>query len=98
MEKPCDYHHQICEDLAIIKHDMTFMREKFAKHVDDGEKPFGYRDRLLICEGEMKTIKQEILRLNTEVWKVGIIAGLIGSLVGQLTPELVKVLINLLAR
>lgn len=102
MSEPCNYHHQLCEDMSIIKHDMAYIRDNVTNHITEGDKVGGYRDRVLIAESEINVIKNELYRLDkalkTEVFKTGLVGGIIGALVGQLTPEVVKILIQLLTR
>ena len=57
----------------------TFKR--IGKHVDEGDKPGGFRERLVRIETLVATATQE--KLNTvkaSQWRIGIIAGLPGAI------------------
>ena len=86
--EPCDYHTILVSDIAVIKNDLAYMREKVCSHVAEGEKSGGWRDRLLICE-------KEIAALRTSVWKIGITSGLVGALIGNAAPEMIKLIVGL---
>jgi len=102
MTECCQDHPNVTESLAIIKHELTFIRNSVTKHIEEGDKVGGYRDRVLIAESEINIIKQELFRLDkalkTEVLKTGIIGGLIGAFVGQMTPELWRILVMVITR
>ena len=63
--------------------------EKFCKHIEEGEKDGGYRDRLLTAEHDINALKKCY-------WKTAIVCGLIGGLIGQATPDLFILLIRAL--
>ena len=79
------------------EHDRCFREEEWGKlwatleniekrlttHVVEGEKEGGWRDRLLIME-------QEVCSLKKAEWIRLIIASLIGGLLGKLSPDLVN--------
>ena len=102
MSEHCTTHTQISEDMTVIKHDLEYIRNCVVKHIEEGDKVGGYRDRVLIVEKEVSVVKQELLRLDRalkqEVLKTGIIGGLIGAFIGQLTPELWRILLMLITR
>jgi hypothetical protein len=79
----CDYHVTLVADMAVIKTDIKYIRDRVCSHVTEGEGPGGWRDRLVILEQEIKTLKSSI-------WKIGLGSGVIGALVGNATPELIK--------
>lgn len=57
------------------------------KHIDDGEKSGGVRDRVLILERELYAIKQGY-------WRIGLLCGFIGALIGQITPDAIITLVS----
>ena len=63
-----------------------------SKHVNEGDKVGGYRDRLLGIEGNMKSLKEEISVIKQGYWKVGLACGFLGALLGKLTPDAVEIL------
>ena len=79
----CDYHVTLVADIAVIKTDIKYIKDKICNHVTGGEGPGGWRDRLVILELELKI-------LRTSIWKIGLASGLIGALVGNATPEVIK--------
>lgn len=79
----CDYHTTLVSDIAVIKNDIKYIKDKVCNHVTEGEGPGGWRDRLVILEQEVK-----VLRSN--IWKIGLSSGVIGALVGNATPEVIK--------
>jgi hypothetical protein len=87
MPETCEYHVQLVSDIAVIKNDLKYMRDKVCEHVTEGEKSGGWRDRLLVVE-------KEVAALRTSVWKIGITSGLIGALIGNATPEMVKLIVG----
>ena len=85
----CDYHITLVADIAVIKTDIKYIKDKVCNHVTEGEGPGGWRDRLVILEQEVRTLKSSI-------WKIGLTSGVIGALVGNATPELIKWIAGLL--
>jgi len=79
----CDYHVNLVADIAVIKTDIRYIKDKVCNHVTEGEGPGGWRDRLVILEQEVRTLKSSI-------WKIGLASGMIGALLGNATPELIK--------
>ena len=83
----CEYHVKLVSDISVIKNDIGYIRDKVCKHVEEGEKEGGFRDRLLVIEGEVSALKKA-------EWTRLIIAGLIGGLLGKLTPDLFSFLVK----
>jgi len=79
----CDYHVNLVADIAVIKTDIRYIKDKVCNHVTEGEGPGGWRDRLVILEQEVRTIKSSI-------WKIGLASGMIGALLGDAAPEVIK--------
>ena len=75
------------EDWGKVKSDMEFFKSKVCKHVNEGDRPGGYRDRLLIAEKEISIIKKGY-------WIAAVVAGAVGGLIGKLTPDLVSFFIK----
>jgi len=61
---------------------------KFCKHIEEGEKEGGYRDRLLLLEQAVSVLKKSY-------WKTAIVCGIIGGLLGKLSPEICNLLVKL---
>ena len=70
------------------------VEKTFTLHIVEGDKPGGYRDRLLISEQQAKEMEKEIKAVRNSLWRVCLVSGLIGGLVGKLTPELFNLLIK----
>lgn len=64
--------------------------EHHDRHVEDGEKPGGHRDRLLQAEHDIKSLVASIEALKKIVWVAAIVGGLIGGLIGNGAQEVVK--------
>ena len=79
----CDYHVTLVADMAVIKTDIKYIRDRVCNHVTEGEGPGGWRDRLVILEQEVRVLKSSI-------WKIGLSSGVIGALVGNATPEMIR--------
>lgn len=90
----CPDHVQIVADMAVIRTDLKYIREKICAHVIEGEREGGFRDRLLIAEKEVLVAQREISVLKQWMWKVCLMAGFAGGLLGKLTPDT----LNFLAR
>ena len=85
----CEYHTLLVADIAVIKNDLQYIKDRLCNHVTEGEKEGGFRDRLLIAEKEIAVIKRGY-------WKACIVSGLIGGLLSQMTPEAFRWIINLI--
>jgi hypothetical protein len=85
----CDYHVTLVADIAVIKTDIKYIKDKVCNHVTEGEGPGGWRDRLVILEQEVKV-------LRSSIWKIGLASGVIGALVGNAAPEVLKWIAGLL--
>jgi len=59
------------------------------KHIDEGDKPGGFRDRILIVEQNIKELKKA-------EWTRVIVAGVLGGLIGNVSPDLIQGLLSLL--
>jgi len=80
MSGECERHEQLVTDIATIKTDIAYIKENVCRHIKEGEKEGGFRDRLLIAEKEIAVIKQGY-------WKACLISGLFGGLLGKLSPD-----------
>ena len=85
----CDYHVALVADIAVIKTDLKYIKDKICSHVNEGEGPGGWRDRLVILELELKI-------LRSSIWKIGLASGVIGALVGNAAPEVIRWVAHLL--
>lgn len=63
------------------------METKFLKHVDEGEKSGGVRDRLLITE-------RKVIDLEKRRWVDAFIGGIVGALLGQVAPEIITTFVK----
>ena len=63
------------------------METKFCKHVDEGERSGGVRDRLLITE-------RKVEELEKRRWVDAFVGGIIGALLGQVAPEVIATVIK----
>jgi len=71
----CEYHVLLVSDIAVIKNDLTYIKDRICSHVEEGEKTGGFRDRLLLLE-------QSVSELKKAMWTRVIVAGFIGGLLG----------------
>lgn len=79
---------QMTADIAVIKENVNYIRLKLVKHVEEGEREGGFRDRLLVLEKEISVLKREL-------WAKIIVAGFIGGLVSNATPEAMQIITRL---
>ena len=63
------------------------IEDKVCRHIDEGERPGGVRERLLIVEQLLKAQRNEISVIKQGYWKVGLACGFIGALLGNIAPE-----------
>lgn len=61
----------------------------FCKHLEAGDGPGGFRDRLILVEVELEALKKSI-------WVACIVSGIIGGLIGELSPNLINLIIKLI--
>jgi hypothetical protein len=80
MSGECERHEQLVTDIATIKADIKYIKESVCRHISEGEKEGGFRDRLLIAEKEISVIKNGY-------WKACIVSGILGGLLGKLSPD-----------
>ncbi len=94
----CAYHIKLFADFAdkisenisevrAIKIDVAYIKDRVCKHVEDGEKEGGYRDRLIIVE---TTIKE----LRGSIWRAAGVGGVIGALLGSGSRDILVLFIN----
>lgn len=88
----CVSHTELVANIAVMKNDISYIRSKVCKHVEEGEKEGGFRDRLLLVEQEADILKKAM-------WvKIGV-AGMIGGLIGgRLAPEVINLLVKVLLK
>jgi len=90
----CDQHQDIVTKLAVIQNTLDTVATRICAHIDDGERPGGYRDRVINLEHCHKANQSEIAAVKKEYWKTCLMAGVIGGLLGKLTPEIFNFLIR----
>jgi len=72
----CSDHTALVSDIAVIKNDLKYIKDKVCDHIHEGEKDGGFRDRVIILEQSLSALKKAM-------WiRVGV-AGLIGGLIGS---------------
>jgi hypothetical protein len=72
----CAEHTKLVSDIEVIKNDIKYIREKVCDHIHEGEKEGGFRDRLIVLE-------QTVSSLKKAMWARVSVAGLIGGLIGS---------------
>lgn len=77
---------------------MNRIENGICKHIDEGERKGGYRDRLRDLEEQRNTLKKEISTIKKGYWKACIVSGLIGGLLGNLTPEAFNVIFKFIIK
>lgn len=83
----CGHHVQLSNDLAVIKNDLEYMRNRVTQHVDEGEREGGYRDQMLI-------MKRDIDDLKKRFWISSAVGGLIGAVVGSGSNDVIVMFIK----
>jgi len=61
--------------------------KNLSSHVVEGDKPGGFRDRLLKVEIDVKTIKERF-------WQSALIGGVIGALIGSGSKDVIAFLVS----
>jgi hypothetical protein len=79
---------ELTADIAEIKAILKTLKEQVVSHVSEGDKPGGYRDRLLILE-------QKIAAWEKFMWLRLGIAGLIGGLVAVNSSEAIGLIVKM---
>ena len=95
----CEQHQRLAEDIAVIKNDLIYIKDKVCRHIQEGETPgTGYRDRVLSLEIAVRSVVEDIstMRDKKDYWIAGAIGGIVGGFLSQATPELFKMVIDLL--
>jgi len=92
----CDYHQQLSTDIALIKQDLVYIKDRVCKHIDEGEAKGGFRDRLVIVELGVVSLTREIAALKTAKWITATVGGGIGGLIAIALPEVAAMLIKAL--
>jgi len=85
----CEQHQVIATDMAVIKNDLQYIKDRICSHITQGEEKGGFRDRLIILE-------QSVSELKKAEWTRVITAGAIGGLIGNISPDLIKGLLWLI--
>jgi len=85
----CEQHTELIKSVALIQNDLKYIREKVCRHIEDGEKEGGWRDRLLLAEQQISTIKKGY-------WKACAVSGIIGGLIGKLTPDVLSFVVKII--
>jgi hypothetical protein len=90
METPCEYHTMLVSDLAVIKNDISYIKEKVCGHIREGEKEGGFRDRVVLLEERQKKVLNEIIpELKRRFWFSSLIGGVLGALIGSGSGDIV---------
>jgi hypothetical protein len=89
---------QIATDLATIKQVTNDMHASFQEvklrfigHIQEGERPGGIRERVLILEREVSALKKAM-------WFRCIVSGLIGGLVGSGAADAISLIVKILMK
>jgi hypothetical protein len=91
----CERHQELEVNVAIIKNDISYIREKVCNHIREGEEKGGYRDRLLVAEKDISSLAREISALKRAEWTRVLVAGAIGGMIGNLTPNAINGILKL---
>jgi hypothetical protein len=86
-QETCEYHTQLVADIAVLKDNTSYIRNTVCKHIEEGERDGGYRDRLLILE-------QAVSELKKAMWVRVIVSGFIGGLLGTGSSDAIGVVIK----
>jgi len=78
IEQKCE---SLASDIGRLDKRINGSFDRIGKHVDEGERPGGFRERLAKIEQIVETIAQEKLNSTKAAqWRIGIVAGLPGTL------------------
>ena len=92
MANTCDYHTLLVADIAVIKNDIQYIKDKVCVHIVEGERQGGFRDRVVLLEERQKKVLNEIIpELKRRFWYSALIGGVIGALVGSGSGDLIGV-------
>jgi hypothetical protein len=94
----CEYHTQLVSDIAVIKSDIVYIKDRVCKHIEEGEEKGGFRDRLVVVELAATSLTKEISALKTAKWISACVGGLVGGLISQVLPETVQLVVRMLFR
>ena len=79
----CNLHTQLASDIAVIKADIIYIKDRVCKHIEEGEEKGGFRDRLVLVELGVVSLTKEIAALKTASWVRTIISGIVGGLIAM---------------
>ena len=71
--------HALKTDIAVIRRDLEHVVGRLCQHVEDAERPGGWRDRMVNVEMTVKELQAEKIMLRWFMIGSGVIGGLIGS-------------------
>lgn len=94
----CEKHIELAEDIAVIKNSLQNIAERICKHIEEGEKTGGIRDKVFVNENEIRRIEQMVKENKKSVWLSGIIGGVIGGLLAKSSPEFFSLLSKVITR
>jgi hypothetical protein len=83
----CDYHTQLVSDIAVIKTDLAYIKDKVCKHIQEGEEKGGFRDRLLVVE-------REVCELKRRFWGSALVGGVLGALIGSGSRDIISTFVH----
>jgi len=90
----CIQHTQLVADIAVLKDNTNYIRNKLCKHVDEGERDGGFRDRLLLAEKEITDLKNDIQRISRGRWIIGFVSGIVSTLIATGSRDILVLLIK----
>jgi hypothetical protein len=70
-----------------VRESLNRIENKMCKHIDEGERPGGVRDRVNRIEWEVSEFKKRF-------WWSSIMGGLIGALIGSGSSDVIRIFIN----
>lgn len=85
----CEYHTQLATDMAVIKNDVQYIKERVCTHIYEGEKQGGFRDRLSAVESDISALKKAM-------WIRVIVAGVIGGMIANGSDEAFRLFVKFL--
>lgn len=84
-------------DLSIIKNDVSYIRNKVCKHVEEGEREGGHRDILRENTKDIAYLKKQIDEIKKSKWQSGVISGVVVYVLINI-PEIGHLLISLITK
>lgn len=96
----CPEHIKFATQQGVIINKLDNIEARMATHVTEGEKVGGWRDRLLMLEGDVKNhkddVQKEIGALKRAMWLRTVISGILGGMIANGSDEAFRMFVKFL--